>query len=129
MKDNRSFIVAGTLFIIVLFGLLILFNPEAAPEQPGYWISFAVGIILGGGISLYLRAVWDPKKLELKDPNTRTADPKWMGPTAVLGVVAAKIISYIFAPEIQIMLVNLIFALFTVSFGYMAFQVWRHRPR
>lgn len=129
MDGNRKFIVAGTLLMIVFFGLLTIFNPEAAPEQPGYWLSFAIGAILGVVVCWYLKATWDPKTLTLKDPNAYTADPKWMGPTVILGIITAKLLPYIFAPHIQVMLSNLIIALFITSFGYVAFQVWRYRPK
>lgn len=129
MNDNRKFIIIGTSFMIVFFGFLIVASPEALPTQPGYWLSFVIGLVLGVFVCLYLRAVWDPKTLQLKDPNARTADPRWMGLTVLLGLITARVLTYIFAPEIQIMLVNLIFAWFATSFGYMAFQAWWHRPK
>ncbi len=129
MGTNRNYAIIGTVFVIVFFGILIVFNPRGTPTEPGYWLSLATGAGLGIFTCLYLQLIWDPINLQLKDPNARAADPKWMGPVVVLGVITARVLSYIFIPEIQIRLANFIFAWFAILFGYMAFQAWRYRPK
>lgn len=126
-KGNRTKIFIGIiLFNILLIGL-VLSDPRVDINSLGFWLSLIIGVGLGVLSCLYLRVVWDPVQLELKNKNAHTADFRWMPIAVIGGIVFAKFILEQLNPEIGTALANIGLLWAITLFSYMGFQAWWHR--
>ena len=130
--DSRE--ISRTKLFIVVLALdaflisLIMLNYPADTRPLGYWLSLSFGAMFGILTCLYLRIVWDPHSLELKDPNARTADPRWMPIVVIGGIIFARLVLGSLDTEITIAFVNIGFAWVIITLGYIGFLALWHRP-
>lgn len=120
MDHDRKIVVLGGIFFLFLctIGLII------GGKQPValYW-GIPAGIIFGFGTCIYLADVWDPRLLASR---TKMASSKilWFVP---LGILAAKLSSYILGEFISWMLVGVFIPWIYITFSYFIIQAWRYR--
>ncbi len=128
-EPSRTMLFVGVISLDAFLVCIIMLNLRANINSLSYWFSILAGIGLGILSCLYLRAVWDPVYLKLKNPNARTADHRWMPIAVIGGVLFARLVLDQLSSEIGTALVNIGLVWVIVSLSYMGFQAWWHRSR
>lgn len=104
---NRTKLFIGTIFLNAFIVWMMLFNPRADTSLPSYWLSILVGLGLGILTCVYMRAVWDPVHLELKNPNAETANPRLMPIVVIGGILFARLVLDQLSSEIGTAIANI----------------------
>lgn len=126
MDANRKFLVFGFLGICLFFFILdvmdVIFNIASA----GYFWGLPFGFLFGVATSLLLSEKWDPVHLRPKDSNA-VSGIRWQW-SVPLGVLAANILLGMVNNIVADFIAGIIGGWLYTVLGYLALQIWRHRP-
>jgi hypothetical protein len=129
MLSDRSKVILLAIAIILFFIALFLFDPNSEPKTVEYWLGLVIGAGAGVLTCRNLNKSWDPENLELKDPDAKPADPRWLPLAVIGGIIASNVLSPLLGPTFSVIILNSFVMWLVIFFGYMVFQAWWHRPQ
>lgn len=125
---DRKFIIFALLGVCGFFLILDLVNVLLGETTMAYFWGVPIGIVLGISFCLLISKKWDPENLRMKNSNGSSKTGSWVW-TVPLGVFIANILLSFFNSIIADLIVGVVGGWLYVFLGYVAFQVWRYRPK
>ena len=131
MNDNRHQAIIASLFIIMVFFVGVFLNFSVGLSKKPFWFGVLMGLALTLISSTYIMLVWDPKKLSPRNPETKVVDARLMSVVVIGGLIAGRLLLLATGgwEELESLLIGLFSSWIILTFGFLSFQVWYHRPK
>lgn len=109
--------------IALFFGLFIVFRPTDEPKESLYWLSLAIGSVLGSITCILMVLVWRPVATNNNSArdlfNSRL---RWMPLVVVGGLVAGRFAMTALPSELEILLTNCVLSWLIVTVAYLVIR-------
>ena len=133
MRYDQKVRLYGTLVIggfLLMFAGLIVIDILDGDIVWTFYPGLLVGVLFGIAMDLSLEDNWDPKLLAPKHSASNSSQgclPLTVAPA--LGVLVGNIVAQFFGVAIRSLALGMLAGWLYTFLGYMAIQVWRHRPK